>query len=258
MHFPKKASAKSIPLSPLTCFFLLLFLLIPFKSYADTSFCSGQLLNGLTYFIHHNPLSKKHISLDFVIKVGPLDEQEDEKGFSHLIEHSLGHNMEFKGKKITDLRCQIWDFSSPNIEALTTYDFTQFHFDISLAIPQALEETLLGMAKPLSPFFLDEPYLRSMKDEILEELDEIELSPVESWKRWKITQEYPQYRDKHPQGTQETISQASVEKLHQFYEKKYQPHRMALIIMGNVDLQRTKELIEKNFGHLLLRIKKRS
>jgi zinc protease len=248
MNISKKAFAQSAPCL-LTVIFFLLFVLVPFESQAhDSEVCSGKLSNGLAYYIHHDPYSKKHISLDFVIKAGSLDEQEEERGFSHLIEHSIVERMQFKGKKLTDLRCGIWDLSGPTIETVTTYVFTQFHFDVSMAIPRGLEEVLLGFSQALFPFSLEEQDFQVMKEEILGEIKDVWLSHIESWKEWRIAQEYPSY--KHPLGNPEIISNASIEKIYQFYQKNYQPDRVAIILIGNIDVEVAKSMIEKYFGHI--------
>lgn len=248
MNISKRASDQSTP-GLLTVIFFLLFVLVPFESQAyEPTFCSGKLSNGLAYYIHRDPYSKKHISLDFVIKAGSLDEQEDERGFSHLIEHSIVERMQFKGKKITDLRCGIWDLSGPTIESVTTYVFTQVHFDISMAIPRGLEEVLLGFSKALFPFSLEEQDFQAMKEEVVGEINEVRLSHIESWKEWRIAQEYPFY--KHPLGNPDIISNASIEKIYQFYQKNYQPDRVAIILIGNIDVEVAKSMIEKHFGHI--------
>ncbi len=250
MHIFKRAPAKATLRPILSSLLLLLFLFIPFKSHAnEASFSTGQLSNGLTYYIHYDPYSKHHTSLDFVVKTGSLDEQEDESGFSHLIEHAVLDKLQFKGKKLTDLHCEIWDYTYPNIGGVTSYHFTHYHLEISLAITRGLEEGLLGFSNALSQFSLDEHDLQEMKEELLEELDENQVSPITTWKEWRIGQEYPPYRNKDPFGNQKAISKASLEKIHQFYRKKYHPHRIAVVIIGNVDLNKTKELIEKYFGH---------
>ena len=249
MNISKRASERSTP-QLFNFIFLLLFVFIPFESQADNpAFCSGRLQNGLSYYIHHDPYSKHHTSLDFVIKAGSLDEQEDERSFSHFIEHTVLDKIQFKDKKLTDLYCEIWDYIYPDIGAVTSYHFTQYHFEISLAIPRGLEEGLLGFSNALSQFSLDEQELQEMKEELLEELDENQLNPLTSWKEWRIGQEYPPYRDKSPFGNQQAISKASIEKIQQFYRDKYLPQRIAVVIIGNVDLNKTKELIEKQFGH---------
>ncbi len=248
MNISKRAFDQSTPCL-FTFIFFLLFVLVPFESQAyEPTFCSGKLSNGLAYYIHHDPYSKKHISLDFVIKAGSLDEQEDERGFSHLIEHTTVERMQFKGKKLIDLRCGIWDLSGPTIESVTTYAFTQVHFDVSMAIPRGLEEVLLGFSQALFPFSLKEQDFQEMKEGVLGEIKEARLSHIESWKQWRIAQEYPSY--KHPIGNPEIISNASLEKIAQFYQKNYQPDRVAVIIIGNIDVVVAKNLVEKHFGHI--------
>ena len=151
---------------------LVVFLLFRTPSYGNqVSFISGQLHNGLTYYIHHDPHAKKHTSLDFIVRAGSLDEQEDERGFSHLIEHDISNKIQFKGKKIVDERCAIWDSTCPQIGAVTSYVFTQYHLEISRALPGGLEEGLLGFFNVLSQCSLDQQCLQDAKNEVLQEFD---------------------------------------------------------------------------------------
>lgn len=229
---------------------LVFMLFIPLKIFGGSSLCSGHLSNGLMYYIHHDPYSTKQTSLDFIIKSGSLDEQEGERGFSHLIEHLVINSMEFKDKKISNPRCEFWDFSAPNADALASYDYTQYHFEISLGIPSGLEAGLLGFSTAISNFSFDEEEFEELKDEILDEMDQNQISPIESWKHWRIGQEYPLYRNRHPLGNEDDLISATPESVQEFYQRKYQPHQIGIIITGNVDLLKTKDLIEKHFGHL--------
>jgi len=230
---------------------LLLLLLISAKSYADhIPFLSGQLTNGLTYYIHHDPHSKHHISLDFIIKTGSLHEQENERGFSHLIEHTILEEIRFKDKKISDPHCEIWNFTCPHIDAVTSYNFTQYHFDLPLTLSKGLEEVICGFANTLSQLTFDEQGVENMKEKVLAEMNNNKFSPIRSWRLRRMAQEYPLYRDKHPLDSQQTISQVSREKINQFYRKEYSSHRIAVIIIGDIDPQLTKRLIENHFGSI--------
>lgn len=226
------------------------FLIIPFISYAEEiSLLTGQLLNGLTYYIHQDPHAKSQIMLDFIIKAGSLDEADEERGFSHLIEHYIESTMYFKGKKIIDPRCAIWDATLPDNQTLTSYAFTQYHFEISRAISQGLEEGLLGFSNMLSLPSLDNEVLRDIRNDVLQEIQESEGSPMETLKRLKISHVYPAYVN-NPLGNHTTLSQVTLENVYSFYRKYYQPGRVAVIVIGNIDLQETKNLIEKYFGSI--------
>ncbi len=209
---------------------------------------SGKLPNGLSYFIHQNPASKKKISIDFIVRGGSLSEDVKERGFSHLAEHYVGNALEFKGVKITDPLCPLWDLSAPEFNAFTSYQFTQYHLEISLAIPDGLQEGLKTISSILLPF-PDTNFLAS-KEEILKEILEIETTPSKKWDKERIGHEYPLYKTQHPLGDASCISAAMKEALHAFLKKWYQPHHCALIIVGNVDPSTALQLLENSFGSI--------
>lgn len=229
----------------------LLFLMIPFISYAeDIPLLTGQLSNGLTYYIHHDPQAKSQVLLDFIVKASPLEEKDEERGFSQLLMRYIESTMYFKGKKIIDPRCAIWDLTLPDNDTLTSYAFTQYHFEISRAIPGGLEEGLLGFSNMLSLASLDDKVLQDVKNDVLEEISESEESPMETWKRARASFESFHFY-KHPlENSASSLSQAYLEKVYPFYRKHYQPGRMAVIVIGNVSLEQTKELIENSFGNI--------
>lgn len=60
--------------------------------------------------------------------------------------------------------------------------------------------------------------------------------------------------DSHPYGTQTTIGTSehlknpSMEKIHQYFEARYRPNNMAIVLSGDIDPDATVEIIEKYFG----------
>ncbi|MBP7073851.1 MAG: insulinase family protein [Rhabdochlamydiaceae bacterium] len=208
----------------------------------------GKLPNGLSYFIHQNPSSKKKISIDFIVRGGSLAENEKERGFSHLVEHSIGNGLEFKGVKITDPLCPLWDLSAPEFNVFTSYQFTQYHMEISLAIPDGFQEGLKTISSIFTPF--SEANFLTSREEVLKEILEIETTPSKKWDKEKIGCEYPLYKNQHPLGDSSCITAASKEELHDFFKKWYQPQNCAIIIVGNVDSSATLQLLENSFGSI--------
>ncbi len=210
----------------------------------------GQLPNGITYYIHHNPSFRKHFSLDLIVRVGSLHEQEDEKGFSHLVEHLVASEMTFKGVKIEDESCPLWDLSNPEAYELTSYEFTQYHLDISRAIPHGLEEGLKSFSSALTTLGITPKNFHEHQRDILDEIIETEQSAAKKWQRKRIDYEYAPYRDKHSLGSISCIQEATLEKVDRFFHRYYQPSRCAIIVIGNMDIRRTEELIQRYFGSL--------
>lgn len=54
---------------------------------SDTSVRYGHLSNGLSYYIQQNHQPDNQIEIRLVVKAGLIHEENDERGFAHLIEH---------------------------------------------------------------------------------------------------------------------------------------------------------------------------
>ncbi len=54
----------------------------------------GQLPNGLTYYIHKNSKPEKKVELRLVVNAGSVQEEENQLGLAHFMEH-----MGFNGSK---------------------------------------------------------------------------------------------------------------------------------------------------------------
>ena len=74
---------------------ILVFLLLscaPSKLKTDQNLVSGQLENGLKYYIYANKTPEKAVYMGILFNVGSLNEEEHERGLAHYLEH-----MAFKG-----------------------------------------------------------------------------------------------------------------------------------------------------------------
>ena len=58
-----------------------------------------------------------------------------------------------------------------------------------------------------------------------------------------------QYGTQSTIGTSEHLKNPSMEKIHAYFNEKYVPNNMAIILSGDIDPDKTIELIEKHFGH---------
>ena len=87
----------------------------------------GTLPNGLRYAImpNHNPQNR--ISLRLLVSVGSLDEQDNQRGLAHFIEH-----MAFRGTKQYPKNTLVPTLEKmgmelgPDTAAFTSYDFTVY------------------------------------------------------------------------------------------------------------------------------------
>ena len=60
----------------------------------DSAVITGQLPNGLRYFIRHNAKPEKRAELRLAVNAGSILEADDQRGLAHFVEH-----MAFNGTK---------------------------------------------------------------------------------------------------------------------------------------------------------------
>ena len=62
----------------------------------DPNVRTGQLENGLTYYIRHNKLPENRADFYIAQKVGSMQEEDNQAGLAHFLEH-----MAFNGQRIS-------------------------------------------------------------------------------------------------------------------------------------------------------------
>ena len=84
-------------------FTIFIFLIISIFSYSkplenSDKLITGKLDNGLEYYIYKNKKPESNATLNLVVKVGSLMEENDEQGIAHFMEH-MAFNGTTKFKK---------------------------------------------------------------------------------------------------------------------------------------------------------------
>ncbi len=201
----------------------------------------GNLPNGLTYYIHRVPSLHRYITIDYIVRAGSAYERDGEKGFAHLTEHLVGRSLKFKGVEVQNEYCLIWR-PTANHSAFSSYEYTQFHFEIP---PPDLAAGLLMLSDIPQSIKIMPDTLQAEKKEIFEEI--YEEDPSQKFERERLSSEYSPYQDKHLIGDVQDISGATVDQIMDFHRTWYQPQRAAVVVIGNVDLEETQQLIQKLF-----------
>lgn len=200
------------------------------------------LSNGLTVIANHDQTSKM-AAVNILYKVGARNENPNRTGLAHLFEHLM-----FRGTK------QVPDFDTPvqmacgENNAFTNNDYTDFY----ITLPVDNIETAL---------WLESDRMRGL--DLSEEACQIEKRVViEEFKQRYLNQPYGDLnmlvRDmvykQHPYRwatiglTPKHIEEASLEEIHAFYNRFYQPSNAILSISADITPERVFELAEKWFG----------
>ncbi len=206
------------------------------------------LKNGLTVLLHRDATTPL-VSYHTWYRVGSRNERPGITGSAHMLEHMM-----FKGAKKYSNKDfdRILHANGITNNAFTTYDITGFYE----SLPKDKLELIMDMEKDrLSSLLLRPEDLLSEKAVVAEE------------RRWRVDNN-PQslLREQtmeimftgHPYrwpviGYMKDIGDYTIDPLREFYEKYYGPNNAVLVIAGDIDIEKTKKLVEKYYADLPVR-----
>jgi len=203
------------------------------------------LSNGLTILLKPSSVLPK-VSVQLWYNVGSKDEKSGEKGIAHLIEHML-----FKGtKKLSECDINLITHKlSGYANAFTSYDYTGYLFDFP---SQQWEPALSIFADCMHNATFKEEHLNSELKAVIQELKMYKDNYTSSVVEDLVGMMFHDHPYHHPIiGYKQDLWSLKRESLVNFYKKHYIPNNATLVVVGDINIDRTIELITKEFGHLV-------
>ena len=223
-----------------------LFLVLGFfnSNAQEIDFVEYDLENGLHVILHQDN-SAPVISTSVMYLVGSKEEDKGKTGFAHFFEHVL-----FTGSK--NIKEGEWDkivnanggFYNANTGHDRTYYFNNFPSN-------KLELTLWIESERMLHPIITEKAIKTQQEVVKEEKRLRENQPygnifqVVSENLFKV----------HPYnnfiiGSMEDLSSASIDYYLEFNKKFHVPNNAALVVAGDIDIEKTKEMIKKYFSDI--------
>ena len=219
----------------------------------DSAIRTGKLDNGLTYYIRQNAEPAKRAELWLAVNAGSVMEEDNQKGLAHFLEHMMFKGTQrFPSQALLDFLQSIGMKFGPDINAYTSFDETVY----TLQIPTDKEADFSKAfdvlqdwagAATLSPQDFDKE-----RGVIVEEwrLRDKTASGRMQDKIVPMLLGDSQYAQRLPIGDMEIIRNAPVDALRSFYQKWYRPDLMAVIAVGDFDVDKIEALIRERFSKL--------
>jgi zinc protease len=210
----------------------------------------GVLPNGMRYAIMKNATPPHAASLRLRIDAGSLEENEDQRGLAHFIEHMVLNGTKHvpEGEFVRRLERAGLKFG-PDTNATTTFDETVYMLDLPETDASTVDTSL----------FL----LREVADEatLADSAIDSERGIIQSEERARATPGYriaidqlgfllkgDRFADRMPIGLPEVIRTAKHDRLAQFYDAYYRPDHATLIAVGDFDVAAMEAKIRAQFG----------
>ena len=204
---------------------------------ASSSLAQGTLHNGLRYAILPHTAPRGGISLRLVVDAGSLDEHDDERGFAHFVEH-----MAFEGTRhhppgtLTAMFQRLGLTWGADLNASTNYASTIYKLDLPEDRLDHLPEALQLLRDYADGLDFAPAEVDRERGVVLSELRARDLDASRAANA--ITRDLyagTLVADREVIGLSVQIEHATADALRAFYRRCYQPARMTVIVVGNLD-----------------------
>lgn len=217
---------------------------------ADTMVRVGVLDNGLTYFIRKNTLPQKRADFYIAQRVGSMQEEENQKGLAHFLEHiAFNGTKHFPGKTMINWLETLGASFGSNINAYTGFDETVYTLkDIPVERTSIVDSCLLILHDWSSAISLEDKEIDAERGVIQEEWRSRDNGNMRVMER-ALSDLFPghKYGARIPIGSMEVVRNFKYKELRDYYKKWYRPDLQALIIVGDIDVDYVEKTIKAQF-----------
>lgn len=218
----------------------------------DASIRTGRLPNGFTYFIRANGRPAKRASMRLAVQAGSIDESNTQRGYAHFLEH-MGFNggAHFKPGELVKYLESIGSSFGADLNAYTSYDETVYMLEIPTDKAGLLDRGLDAMWDFAAGMTLSQEEVQRERGVVIEEWRQRRgVGTRVREQQTPVIYGTSKYALRDPIGTTASLEAASAASLRAFYEKWYRSDRMALVVVGDVDVAALERQIVSVFGRM--------
>ncbi len=224
--------------------FLVVYSVVAFGQ-VNIKFAEYDLPNGLHVILHEDH-STPIISQVMAYHVGSKNEKPDRTGFAHFFEHLM-----FEGSPNIP-RGQFFKIvqnAGGDLNAFTSFDKTVYF----ITLPSNQLELAMWMeSERMLHLKIDSIGIETQRGVVKEERKQgLENRPYGTVFEQTMAHAYKVHPYRWtPIGSAQYIDRASYEEFYQFYKSFYVPNNACLVIAGDIDVAKTKDLVLKYYGDI--------
>jgi zinc protease len=202
-----------------------------------------RLKNGLTV-ITKQVQTAPVVSVQVWYKVGTRNEKLGVNGIAHQLEHMM-----FKGTKSRPVQFgKLFSALGSDSNAFTSHDQTVYY---GTAERDKLKALLILEADRMQNAVINTEQLNSEKRVVISELKGYENSPEYRLNKVVMRAAFPNHPYGLPVGgTEEDVENFTIEQVKQYYENFYSPDNAVLVIVGDIETNKTIEAVKEIFGKI--------
>ena len=218
----------------------------------DPSARIGKLPNGLTYYIRKNDKPENKVELRLVVNAGSLVEREDQRGLAHFVEHmAFNGTTNFKKNELVAYLQSIGVSFGGDLNASTSFDETIYILPIPTKNKELIDKGLLVLSDWAGGIVFDQSEIDKERGVVLEELRARQGAGQRMMDKYfpKLFED-SQYAVRMPIGVPEVLNNFKRQTILDFYETWYRPDLMAVVAVGDLDVNEMEAKIKRQFSGL--------
>lgn len=220
---------------------------IPF----DASVRTGKLKNGLTYYIRKNAKPENKVDLRLVINAGSLQETDEQQGLAHFMEHmNFNGTKHFPKNALVDYLQSIGVKFGQHLNAYTSFDETVYFLPIPSDDPAKLEKGFQIIEDWAFNANLTPEEIDKERGVVLEEYRLGLGADKRMEDRYLPKMLYKShYAERLPIGKKEILQNFTYDKIVNFHKDWYRPDLMAVIVVGDIDVDAMEKKVKEHFSN---------
>mgnify|MGYP001799340916 CR=1 FL=1 len=219
---------------------------------ADPDVRIGKLENGLAYYIRKNSKPEDKIEFLLAVRAGSTQEDEDQRGLAHFIEHmAFNGSKNFKKNELVDYLQSIGVEFGYDLNAYTSFGETVYMLPIPTGDDAIMEKGFQVLEDWAAGIAFDAEEIEKERGVILEELRTRRNASQRMLNKWlPIAYKDTRYAERLPIGKKKVIETANRETFKKFYDNWYRPNLMAIVAVGDLELDEMETQIKERFSSL--------
>jgi zinc protease len=212
----------------------------------------GKLKNGMTYYIMKNTEPKNRAELRLALKVGSVLETDAQQGLAHFMEHmNFNGTTNFPKNELVNFLQKTGVRFGADLNAQTGFDDTIYMLPIPTDSAGLLDKGLQVLEDWAHGALLDPTEIEKERGVVLEE-SRMGRGAQQRMrdKYFKMILNNSRYAERLPIGKDSILKSFKPETIRAFYKDWYRPDLMAVIAVGDFDVDKVEASIKQKFGSI--------